>query len=354
MGPPPEIGLGDQIARTVMSVLVEGKAQNLLTFLFGYGFAVQLLRARERGEAATGLYLRRMLALFVIGWLHVTLLWWGDVTWGYAVAGLGLLAFQRAGNVTRVVVGLGLAIVPYAIWVLVEGGRLTAELYGWGPEDWVYFTTNLTVATSGSDYAAVMWNHVQYAVVWSGVIWTWYGPSLVGRFLLGYVAGVQRWFDGEHRRLFRWMLALGLAIGVPCAALRFARHAQLVELPGALNAALYMIELLAIAAVYLAAISLLMQTRMRRVLAILAPAGRMPLTTYVSQSLVCTFLFYGWGLDLATPGPAACLGIALAIFAVQIVLAHLWLRAFRFGPLEWIWRSLVYWQRQPMRQGERS
>jgi uncharacterized protein len=348
MGKPPELGLGDEIAQTAMSVLVEGKAQNLLTFLFGYGFAVQLLRARERGDAVAGLYVRRMLALLAIGWLHVMFLWWGDVTWGYAIAGFALLAFQRAGNVTRVVVGLVLAIVPFTIWVLVEGGRLTAELYGWDPPDWMFFTQSLTDATRSGDYGAIIWNHMRYALVWSGMIWTWYGPALVGRFLLGYVAGVQRWFDGEHRRLFRWMLAIGLAIGVPLAVLRFLRH-HVIELPQALGSALYMIELLAIAAAYLAAISLLMQTRLRRVLGILAPAGRMPLTTYVMQSVFATSIFYGWGFGLETPGPAACLGLSLAIFALQIAIAHAWLRYFRFGPLEWVWRSVVYLRRQPMR-----
>jgi uncharacterized protein len=76
----------------------------------------------------------------------------------------------------------------------------------------------------------------------------------------------------------------------------------------------------------------------------------MPLTTYYMQSVVCTFLYYGWGLGWAGHvGAADTLGIALVIFAVQIAIAHAWLRYFRFGPLEWLWRTAVYWKRQPMR-----
>jgi uncharacterized protein len=89
--------------------------------------------------------------------------------------------------------------------------------------------------------------------------------------------------------------------------------------------------------------------RWRRVLGIIAPAGRIALTTYVMQSVIATTLFYGRGLGLPPPGAAACLAIALAIFAVQVAIAHAWLRYFRFGPLEWLWRSLVYMKRQPMR-----
>jgi uncharacterized protein len=90
--------------------------------------------------------------------------------------------------------------------------------------------------------------------------------------------------------------------------------------------------------------------RLRRLLAVLAPAGRMPLTTYFTQSLACTFVFYGWGLGWGGKvGAAATVGIALVIFSVQVVIAQLWLRCFRLGPLEWLWRAAVYWKLPQMR-----
>lgn len=88
----------------------------------------------------------------------------------------------------------------------------------------------------------------------------------------------------------------------------------------------------------------------RRTLLVLAPVGRMPLTTYLCQSVVTTFVFYGWGLGLTSKvGSAGCLAITLGIFALQVAVAHLWLRRFRFGPAEWLWRTLVYRRVQPMR-----
>jgi len=75
----------------------------------------------------------------------------------------------------------------------------------------------------------------------------------------------------------------------------------------------------------------------------------MPLTTYLMQSLICTTLFYGWGFAWSMPGKAATVGLGLAIFAVQIALSHVWLRWFRFGPAEWLWRTIVYLKAQPMR-----
>jgi uncharacterized protein len=184
-------------------------------------------------------------------------------------------------------------------------------------------------------------------------------PWLLGRFLLGYVAGAQRWFErdgADHLALFRKLLVFGALAAAPALAL------QVLQLTRTFNPRAYGVPLAAIASViaasgllgqavmYVAIIVMLMQRpAWRKLLVVLAPVGRMPLTTYLMQSLICTSLFYGWGLDWDTPAPAACLGLAFAIFTVQVAISHLWLRWFRFGPAEWVWRAAVYLRVQPMR-----
>jgi uncharacterized protein len=85
------------------------------------------------------------------------------------------------------------------------------------------------------------------------------------------------------------------------------------------------------------------------VLAVFAPAGRAALTVYLSQTLICIALFYGIGLGFGGQvGPTLFLPIAVAIFAAQVLLSFVWLRRFRFGPMEWLWRSLTYGKRQPL------
>jgi uncharacterized protein len=103
---------------------------------------------------------------------------------------------------------------------------------------------------------------------------------------------------------------------------------------------------------YAAAVVLLFERPLaRRALLVIAPVGQMALTTYIMQSLISTFLFYGWGLGLASHIRAARLfPITLAVFAVQILFAHAWLRRFRFGPLEWLWRSMTYGRLQRLRR----
>ena len=93
----------------------------------------------------------------------------------------------------------------------------------------------------------------------------------------------------------------------------------------------------------------------RRRLAPLAAVGRMALSNYLLQSLICTTIFYSYGLALfCKVGPSLGLLLTIVIFLIQIPLSVWWLRRFQFGPIEWLWRSLTYWQLQPMRVRRRQ
>jgi uncharacterized protein len=359
-GPAHDPPVLDQIVEWFLTIFVRTKAQTLLTLLFGFGFAVQLLRAEERGEPVVGLYLRRLLALFALGALHVTLLWWGDVTWTYAVSGFGMLAFLRASNRARLAWGLGLIFVPALVALSIPQLALTAFGVFLDPSEFGAHTAQMAAALHRADRAGLAWEHVQYALVWSARIYTWYFFWTLGRFLLGYVAGKLRWFDrdgADHLPVFRRLAVWCAAIGAFTSAVDALKLAGILSprdlgVSGRLAlAAVTQIGYLAMTLAYVGAVVLLMQRpAWRRLLGILAPAGRMPLTTYFSQSLICTFLFYGWGLGWAgSVGSAGSLGLSLAIFSVEVALCHLWLRHYRFGPLEWLWRTAVYLKPQPMR-----
>jgi uncharacterized protein len=201
--------------------------------------------------------------------------------------------------------------------------------------------------------------HATLALLWTfGGAVAWYLPWLLGRFLVGFVAGAQHWFDGDgvdHARLFRRMLVVGaigtaIRLGLDTAWMLQVFSLSSFGLPGAIvEAVITELGLLCEVGLYVAIVVALMQRPMwRRLLSVVAPVGRMPLSTYLMQSAISTSLFYGWGLNWSTPPPAQSVVLGLAIFVVQIVIAHLWLRWFRFGPAEWLWRTVVYWKRQPM------
>jgi uncharacterized protein len=220
-----------------------------------------------------------------------------------------------------------------------------------------YYMMQFAGAARGDDWFAMAKQNATMGALWMlGGNVLWYVPWLLGRFLAGYVVGAKRWFEGPRVEVFRKVLVVGVAVAVPGLVFQILQMLKVVELRGsgvpvkAVLAVVQEITTVAQVAVYVAAVVLLVQrSAWRRLLGILAPVGRMPLTTYLMQSAICPVLFYGWGLGWRTPGPAASVGLACAIFVGQVVFAHLWLRWFRFGPAEWLWRTVVYLRAQPMR-----
>jgi len=348
----------DLVATRFIEIAISAKSITLLTFLFGLGFSIQLVRADDRGEDARGLFARRLVVLFAIGACHATFIWWGDVTWSYAVTGFALLAFRRASDRALLGWSIALMFIPRLVYAVpAVGEAVRASLPH--PPDRAAFNHDMLAAALGHDFSARIAAHLRQVLYYISTNALWYFPWLIGRFLLGYYAGRRRLFaDGgaAHLSLFRRLFAWGLALGVVGTVLVAVRRSSLMadyELTLPAQLALVVaseIGVLGLTAAYVSAIVLAMdRAAVRRCLTVLAPVGRMPLTTYVMQSIVGTFVFYGWGLGYTGEiGSAGCLAIAIAIFALQVVASHLWLRRFRFGPLEWLWRTLVYRRIQPM------
>lgn len=354
----------DWLAFHAVAVLVSGKAISTFSFLFGAGFAVQALRARERGVRVEPLYLRRLATLFCIGALHGVLLWFGDVLMAYAVLGFALLAFRDQPDgtlfawaaVLLVAFPLATAAVPLVLGAL--GGppprpeAPAADGSGFGRE-------MVAVFAGGDPARVVSVNLRMLAGAYLTPRATWMLGSF-GLFLLGLWAGRARVFErvAEHRAAFRRVAAWGLGVGLAGSCLADALGTRFpVGSPAApawlplAHAGAELAGTVPLAAGYTASVALLMERpRWARRLAAFAPAGRMALTHYLSQTVVCLAVFYGYGLGwIGRTGPAAALAFSLALFAAQAAWSPWWLARFRFGPAEWVWRSLTYGRLQPMR-----
>ena len=138
------------------------------------------------------------------------------------------------------------------------------------------------------------------------------------------------------------------------ASVAAARHLVDANVPSVASAAVTAVQAIAVpslALVYISAIALAIDSGRAPPLAgLLAPVGRMALTNYLLQSGIATLIFYSYGLGLfGTVGPAATSALAVAIFALQVAISAWWMKRFRFGPAEWVWRSLTYGRIQPMR-----
>jgi len=343
-------------AAWIVYVFVQGKFWVLFSLLFGMGFALMQDRLEGTGRPFGRLYFRRTLALMAFGLLHIVLLWPGDILFAYSITALMLMAFLKVRGVAVLITGLGLYFAVSALWVLL-GAAL-----GFMPEDAkagmaeemskalsLAIESDRIYATGG--YLEISLHRAQeYFTVMLQTVLMFQVPMALGVFLLGawLLRSGRIQNAGAHLRFWTLTLLLGGLLGA------FFVHSSLgvgvnfdvrTEMGDALLAAgLMALGNLPLSMAYLAAFVLLFQTGLgARVLGLLAPAGRMALTHYLLQSLVCSLLFYGYGLGwYGEVDRWEQVQIALMIFAAQVALSPLWLRHFRYGPLEWFWRGLTY------------
>jgi len=184
-------------------------------------------------------------------------------------------------------------------------------------------------------------------------------PSVLAMFLLGVRAGKRGWFDvasEQHKtfpRLLWWALPLGLVMNGYIALTGFEQNrlgAEVLTWQTFLQVAALNIGSVLLSQSYVALLTRFSGTATgERLLAPLAAVGRMALTNYLTHSLVMTTLAYGYGFGLfGQVGLAAGLGLAIVLYALQIPLSNWWMARYRFGPVEWLWRTLTHGRAQPM------
>jgi uncharacterized protein len=341
----------------LLRLLVENKFLGLFAFLFGISFSLQLRSAEARGADGGPTFRRRVFWLFAFGAAHGWLLWWGDVLRFYALWGLLLPVFVGRRERTVLAAGVFFSVVAPALVVLLRHGA--PSIGSAGPD----LSESVLSAFSRGSYREML--AMNWAFDWqlSGSIGqAGYQLAILGRLLLGVWAGRTGLFhdlDRSRGRLER-MLVLGLVTGV-VGSLSFAaglgrRVAEsssavvLAPLVRVLDEAGF----LGLTLAYACGLALFYRTPAgKRRLARLAPVGRMALTNYLVQTLVGLWLFYGFmpGPHLmAKVGLVVILPAWIVVYALQVTASERWLRHFRFGPAEWLWRSLTYWSVLPIRR----
>jgi uncharacterized protein len=350
-------------------VWFSGKSVTLFSMLFAIGLCIQRERAFAKGVPWGEYAFRRIGSMFLFGVLHVVLLWLGDVLHVYAL--VGLLALLFLGRERRTV-GLWIAAL-IGVALLMTFGQWAWSLIRHTPapsltsprmkelQDWAQACVSGYTQTSW--FAVLRFRLSDYRKVMLS-------STLVGFWLMtffNFLIGIYLWKHGavraprDHmpllRRVAGWGLGLGLLANIATdvfAAYRpflfahwnWARHlAPFIGLCHTLGLQTMALGLGA------TLIVLWQNPTWQRRLRPLTYVGRMAFTNYITQSIVCTTLFYGFGFGLYDKiGPLAGHGIVAVIYGLQILLSRLWLTHFRYGPLEWLWRTLTYGSLQPFRR----
>lgn len=345
----------DRVVRFLQYMFVDGKFYTIFSVLFGIGFSLILARHGRR------LFVRRMLLLVVIGFLHLMFVWSGDILLLYAIGGLLLTLFVGLKDKALLVLALALILVPVGLDILTEvwGIDFAAPFYQ------AWWNQAESQGINEENFASWLRDadsyHQMFAFLTQGAcerMWEFVEghrlPKVVGLFILGYLigkhhlyvrleqlrAGRQKAGLPSLKRLFLWMSAVAVPLSLLYAWSAVGGHPW----GRTVHSLLYAVSVIPMATLYILGVCMLyLRHQEGTAFRWLAAPGRMALSNYIAQSLIGVVLFYGLGFGLGTSFGLVYVELtAIAVFLLQVVLSRLWLRAFRFGPFEWIWRMLTY------------
>ncbi len=338
--PPLSFSSIDSAVETILMLAVDLKALALFSLLFGAGLAIQFERL-AKSERRTTLLVRRLAVLLAFGLIHLCLIWNGDILTEYALAGFVVLPFlfgPRWLLVVAALASLGLYLEmqvfpPPGLW---PGTAAIAQ---------DVTDANRIYATGGFlDALAFRLREIPLIAALHVYIF----PRTIGLFLLGAFAWRTGFLQNPPRQLLFSIAAACIGFG---AALILCHAGGLIA-SGRFRALAEPLGTILLALGYGAAIiGIANLASGKRLLGWAAPLGRMAFTNYLAQSVILGWIFYGYGLGLfGRLGVTSALAIGLAVYFVQVPFSAWWLRRYRYGPVEWLWRTLMYGVAQPMRQ----
>lgn len=343
------------------ALFAEQKFMTIFSLLFGAGVALMLERLEERGAKVARVHYRRAVGLMLIGAAHAYLLWYGDILFTYGACALLLYFFRRVRPTRLLIIGIAaLCISP----LVGQGFQLalphmppeTREqiMSGMSPSDEM-------IAAEAEIYRGGWWQQMQHRVPTSIMLetvvllmftlWRAGGLMLIGMAL--YKWGVVT--AARPPTFYRRLAVVGFCLGFPLAGAALwwnLRHGFSFEATWFSNGVLNYVGSLGVSLGYIACVMLwCLSRRPGTGTRALGAVGRMALTNYLLQTILCTLIFYGHGLGLfGHVDRAQQWLVVLAVWAFQLAVSPWWLARFRFGPFEWLWRSMTYLRPQPMRK----
>lgn len=328
----------DRAVETVLMLAVDMKAFALFSLLFGVGLAIQFEHLSSNPHRASLLF-RRLIVLLALGLIHLCLIWNGDILTEYAIAGLISLPFLFGPR-----------------WLLAAGAATFLGLYlalqVWSPPGLFpsFASIQRDVQEANHVYAAGnFWEVLAFRLREIPLIvplHIYVFPRTIGLFLFGafiWRSDVLR----KPRRVLLFSTAAGCCgLGAVLIFLKINGALTSVSLGAVATPMGTILLALGYGATFVAVAGL---TSGKMLLSWAVPLGRMAFTNYVAQSVIFGWIFYGYGLGLfGHLGAAEALAIGLAVYVCQMFFSAWWLRHYRYGPIEWLWRTLMYGTQQPM------
>ncbi|UFU00529.1 DUF418 domain-containing protein [Radiobacillus kanasensis] len=335
------------LIQNIIDIFFQASFYTLFSFLFGFGIQVMVDRLGEKELPFKRIIARRLGVLLGFGVIHAFLIWHGDILLSYGSIGFFLFAFFRRKDNTLLAWGLALLTIPTLLytWLLFLVRRyLEGDMTN-------HSAVNASFDSYGNGSLFDVWtqNYQDWMYTNFGINFIFLIISLLPMFLIGIYFARKKWLHdvATHRRILVrvwWVTLFFFLVG------KVAPYA--LDNPLWLSSYQDTIGGSASAIFYLITITLLYQkVSIAKWLKPLEYVGRMSLSNYLFQSIISFFLYYSIGFGLygqITPGISVL--IVIVIFFLQIMISRLWFRYFYYGPVEWLWRSLTYRQKQKMKK----
>lgn len=355
----PELSSSDQFLRMLLDVFVETKFFTIFSFLFGVGFYIFMERAVNKTDHFYRLYSRRLIVLAIFGFLHLCLLWYGDILLGYALAGFFLIFFYKRKQKTILLWLMSFSIVLIGLLVFgilgsTDSASIEQQISSIQEEGTVKVEEAIDIYQNGSYLEWLSYRFTNEVI-----------PVLMNTpmniltalfmFLIGLYAVKRGVFKGfpSHKPFIKRVWLISLLVSIPLSAGIILLHLKILDfdiLNEQLIQSLLTISGLSLSFFYISTILLLLEReKWKRIFHPFSYVGRMALTNYITQTLIGVGLFTGLGM-FGEVNIGLGILISIIVFPLQMILSYFWLKHFRFGPLEWLWRSLTYGEFQPMKK----
>ncbi len=367
--PLPETVAGiDRAVAWFVKFFAEGKFYSIFAFLFGYGFTMMMMRAENHQTKFLPIVSRRYIVLFIIGLVHAFFIWVGDILALYSLLGFVMILFRNAKPKTLIIWVVILLAVPLIFTLVGAAAIELGKSFPQGREEIEKsFAQQEAMYKKDIDRAYQVYptgsfleitKQRAYDMIFMSFATIFIGPSVLAMFLIGMYFGKRQILQNlaGNIPLFKKIFWWGLIIGVignftyatlilplprfePTFILFVASFGQVVGAP-------------ALSLFFISAVALLINSyQNKNWLHYLAAPGRMALSTYLLQSIICTTIFYGYGFGLfGQVDKVTGLILVIVIYGVQIFIANLWMKKFQYGPAEWLWRWLTYLKKPEMKR----
>lgn len=350
----------DKTLETILHTLIDGKFYTIFSLLFGIGFTIQYENLKKRGLPFKPFFRRRMFWLVILGGIHLCLIWLGDILTLYAILGFVLLNFVETKNKNLLKCAVILILLPILNTIVIRFLNLDYATFFLKMNEPIcnYFSiptskfedfklTDLVAEFQNQNLVTFFKTNISNTFIRIGFVLNEGRPfKVLGIFLIGVWTGRKIINENllNNTAFLKKIALFGILFGLPFNILRtYLENTG----DGSNFSSLYTTIAYALGtipfALGIAASLALLYLKRSTLFKYFEPVGKMALTNYISHSVISIIIFYGIGFGFAGKfGFTFLILYCIIVFIFQIIFSTLWLKKFKMGPLEWVWRRLTY------------